>query len=66
MLQSKAVTEKTTRFVESSSGSTVVSMAILARVLYAIDDTCALVSNKTSEGKIKMMRFFGLSLLDEP
>jgi len=37
-------------------------MAIIARVFHAIDDTHALISNKTSEMKMKMMRFFGLNL----
>ncbi len=62
MLRSDQITRKTRTIVESSSGSTVISMAIIARVFHAIDDTHALISNKTSEMKMKMMRFFGLNL----
>lgn len=62
MLQPEHVAKKTRTVIESSSGSTVISMAIIARVLHAIDDTRALVTNKTSEAKLKLMRFFGLNL----
>lgn len=62
MLQSEQITQETKTLIESSSGSTVISMAIIARVLHAIDDTRALISNKTSEAKLKMMRFFGLNM----
>ena len=62
MLQSEEITQETKTFIESSSGSTVISMAIIARVLHANGDTRALISNKTSEAKLKMMRFFGLNM----
>lgn len=48
--------------IEYSSGSTVISMGIVARILHGIDDTKAYISNKTSESKLKMLQFFGLDL----
>ena len=48
--------------VEYSSGSTVISMSVISRVLYGIEDTRAYLSNKTSEAKLRLMRFFGLSI----
>jgi cysteine synthase A len=53
---------KTTTIVEYSSGSTVVSMSMIARILYGIKDTRAYLSNKTSHTKLQMMRFFGLNM----
>ncbi|PWN99154.1 putative cysteine synthase B, partial [Tilletiopsis washingtonensis] len=49
------------RIVEYSSGSTVISMAMLAH-MRGIDDVSAFLSNKTSSAKLKLMRFFGLRL----
>ncbi|MCJ1422346.1 hypothetical protein MMC29_000226 [Sticta canariensis] len=62
MLQSDSIDEDTKTIVEYSSGSTAVSMSIIARVLHNISDTRAFLSNKTSEAKLRMMRFFGLSI----
>jgi cysteine synthase len=63
MLQSSHITPgKTNTIVEYSSGSTVVSMSMMARILYGIKDTQAFLSNKTSHAKLQMMRFFGLNL----
>ena len=63
MLQpGRGVTDNTKTIVEYSSGSTVISMAVLARVLHDIDDVRAFLSNKTSDMKIKLMRLFGLEV----
>lgn len=59
---SKAVTADTKTIIEYSSGSTVVSMAVIARALFGIDDVRAYLSNKTSTAKMQMMRFFGLQM----
>ncbi|KAL2219222.1 tryptophan synthase beta subunit-like PLP-dependent enzyme [Thermoascus aurantiacus ATCC 26904] len=56
------VDEKTKTVVEYSSGSTIISMAVLAKVLHGIDDTRAYMSNKTSMAKIQLMRLFGLEV----
>lgn len=48
--------------VESSSGSTVISMAMVARAFHGIDDVHAYLSNKTSETKLRLMQFFGLDV----
>lgn len=62
MLSSSQVTPQTKSLVEYSSGSTVISMGIVARVLHGITDTRAYISNKTSESKLKLLQFFGLDL----
>jgi len=62
MLQSSQVTDKTKTIVEYSSGSTVISLSIIARVLHNLDDTRAFLSNKTAWAKLQMMRFFGLDM----
>ncbi|TVY71544.1 Cysteine synthase [Lachnellula suecica] len=62
MLQSSQVTPKTKTIVEYSSGSTVISLSIIARVLHNLDDTRAFLSNKTAWAKLQMMRFFGLDI----
>lgn len=56
------VNPNTKTVIEYSSGSTVISMGIVARILHGIDDTKAYISNKTSESKLKMLQFFGLDL----
>ncbi|KAK4091598.1 hypothetical protein Purlil1_4028 [Purpureocillium lilacinum] len=53
---------KTKTIVESSSGSTVISMAMVARAIHGIDDVHAYLSNKTSETKLRLMQFFGLNV----
>ncbi|KIM99625.1 hypothetical protein OIDMADRAFT_181057 [Oidiodendron maius Zn] len=63
MLQGGNITPgKTSTIVEYSSGSTVVSMSMMARILYGIKDTRAFLSNKTSHAKLQMMRYFGLNI----
>ena len=54
--------EKTKSLVEYSSGSTVISMSIIARILHGIYDTRAYLSNKTAEGRLRLMQFFGLDM----
>jgi cysteine synthase len=61
MLQ-KCVTPKTKTIIEYSSGSTVISMALIARAVHGIEDVHAYVSNKTTETKLRLLRFFGLNL----
>jgi cysteine synthase len=53
---------KTRTIVESSSGSTVISMAMVARAFHGIDDVHAYVSNKTSKTKLRLLQFFGLNV----
>lgn len=63
MLQKKAATASNMdTIVEYSSGSTIVSMSVIARILFGIEDTRAFLSNKTSEAKLRLMRFFGLRI----
>lgn len=63
MLSSREeVPEETRTVVEYSSGSTVISMSIVARVLHGITDVRAYLSNKTSGTKLRLMQFFGLSM----
>jgi cysteine synthase A len=61
MLQ-KGVSPKTKRVIEYSSGSTVLSLALVSRAVHNIDDVHAYVSNKTSEAKLRLLRFFGLKV----
>jgi cysteine synthase len=58
----KSVTPKTKTIIEYSSGSTVISMALIARAVHGIDDVHAYVSNKTTETKLRLLRFFGLNV----
>ncbi|KAK0654922.1 tryptophan synthase beta subunit-like PLP-dependent enzyme [Cercophora newfieldiana] len=46
--------------VEASSGSTVLSLAILARALWGHDDVHAYVTNKKHPDSLRLMKFFGL------
>ena len=64
MLQAPSglVTKDTNKIIEYSSGSTVISIAILARVLHGINDVHAYLSNKTSRAKLRLMQFFGLEM----
>lgn len=48
--------------IEVSSGSTVTSLAITARVLYNNDDTTAFVSNKASLDRVRELQFYGLKV----
>ncbi|KGO70928.1 Tryptophan synthase beta subunit-like PLP-dependent enzymes superfamily [Penicillium italicum] len=62
MLESSVVPGKTDRIIEYSSGSTVISMSMVARVKHGVTDTRAFLSNKTSDAKLKLMQFFGLDI----
>jgi cysteine synthase len=53
---------KTETVIEYSSGSTVISMSMIARALHGISDVRAYLSNKTSEPKLRLMQFFGLDM----
>ena len=59
---SESVTPETKTIIEYSSGSTVLSLSILARIFHGISDTRAFLSNKTSEAKLQLMQFFGLDM----
>lgn len=62
LLEKSVEKGKTKTVVEYSSGSTVISMALVGRVIHGIDDTRAYLSNKTTDAKLKLMQFFGLNL----
>lgn len=62
MLESTVDPEKTKTIIEYSSGSTVISMSMVARVVHGVQDTRAFLSNKTSDAKLKLMQFFGLDI----
>ena len=63
MLEKCVKPGQTKTIIEYSSGSTVVSMSLIARAIHNLDDVHAFLSNKTTEAKLKMMRFFGLHML---
>ncbi|KAK7745691.1 hypothetical protein SLS62_009657 [Diatrype stigma] len=62
LLEHGVVPGKTKTIVEYSSGSTVISMSMVARVYHGISDTRAFLSNKTSVAKLRLMQFFGLDI----
>ncbi|KAJ5632344.1 hypothetical protein N7490_008683 [Penicillium lividum] len=62
MLETSVVPNKTNTIIEYSSGSTVISMSMIARVMHGVNDTRAFLSNKTSDAKLKLMQFFGLDI----
>ncbi|KAJ5473697.1 hypothetical protein N7475_003263 [Penicillium sp. IBT 31633x] len=62
MLESSVIPGETDRIIEYSSGSTVISMSMIARVMHGVNDTRAFLSNKTSDAKLKLMQFFGLDI----
>lgn len=62
MLASIVMPDQTKTIVEYSSGSTIISMSIMARVFHEIHDVRAFLSNKTSGAKLKLMQFFGLDM----
>ncbi|EEH23453.1 hypothetical protein PABG_05664 [Paracoccidioides brasiliensis Pb03] len=62
MLESNVVPGKTSTIIEYSSGSTVISMSLIARIFHNISDVRAYLSNKTSNTKLKLMQFFGLDI----
>ncbi|KAI1908921.1 hypothetical protein LOZ61_005334 [Ophidiomyces ophidiicola] len=48
--------------VEASSGSTVLSLGIIARALWGHDDVTAYVTNKKHVDSLRLLRFFGLKV----
>ncbi|KAL8852334.1 MAG: hypothetical protein Q9221_002830 [Calogaya cf. arnoldii] len=60
LLNDTSAAEKS--LIEVSSGSTVTSLGITARVLYNNDDTTAFVSNKASLDRMRELQFFGLKV----
>ncbi|GKT95873.1 cysteine synthase K/M:cysteine synthase B [Colletotrichum tofieldiae] len=48
--------------VEASSGSTVLSLGILSRVLWGNERVTAFVTNKKHPDSLKLLRFFGLKV----
>lgn len=48
--------------IEPSSGSTVISLAMISRALYQNHDVHAYVSNKTEESRLRTLQFFGLKV----
>jgi cysteine synthase len=48
------------RIVEASSGSTVLSQAMIARALWGHEDVHAYVTNKKHPDSLKLLRFFGI------
>ncbi|KAJ0306614.1 hypothetical protein COL5a_005980 [Colletotrichum fioriniae] len=62
LLEHGVAPDKTKTVVEYSSGSTVISMALMSRVLYDLVDVHAFLSNKTTAAKLKLMQFFGLNM----
>ncbi|KAK2829880.1 hypothetical protein FQN49_007162, partial [Arthroderma sp. PD_2] len=48
--------------IEVSSGSTITSLGITARVLYDNYDTTAIVSNKAGLERVRELQFFGIKV----
>jgi cysteine synthase len=59
LLSQEVDPEKTKTIIEYSSGSTVISMSMVARVFHGIDDTRAYLSNKTSRAKLRLISSLG-------
>ncbi|KAI5922078.1 tryptophan synthase beta subunit-like PLP-dependent enzyme [Camillea tinctor] len=62
LLEKSVIPGKTETIIEYSSGSTVISMALVSRAFHGISDVRAFLSNKTSTAKLRLMRFFGLNI----
>ncbi|KAJ7835558.1 tryptophan synthase beta subunit-like PLP-dependent enzyme [Mycena olivaceomarginata] len=60
-VESGEITENTKRIIEWSSGNTAISLAIISRI-YGLADVSAYISNKNSEAKMQLLRFFGLEI----
>ena len=60
LLNDPSIAKKT--IVEASSGSTVTSLGITARVLYDNYDTVAYCTNKTERNRLRQLQFFGLKV----
>ena len=62
MLTKEVHAGKSKTVVEYSSGSTVISLALVSRINHGIQDVRAFLSNKTSAPKLRLMQFFGLDM----
>lgn len=62
LLEKAVVPGKTKTVVEYSSGSTVIAMSLVSRAFHGVPDVRAFLSNKTSQAKLRLMQFFGLSM----
>ncbi|KAJ6789165.1 hypothetical protein PWT90_03289 [Aphanocladium album] len=62
LLEKSIKPDVTKTIVEYSSGSTVLSMSLIGRAIYGLDDIRAFLSNKTSIAKIRLMQLFGISI----
>lgn len=62
LLEKSVEPNVTKTIVEYSSGSTVLSMSLVGRALYGLDDIRAFLSNKTSVAKIRLMQLFGINM----
>ncbi|KAI0160048.1 tryptophan synthase beta subunit-like PLP-dependent enzyme [Hypoxylon sp. FL1284] len=62
LLEKNVKPGKTNTIIEYSSGSTVISMSLVARVYHGVSDVRAFLSNKTSSAKLRLMQFFGLGI----
>ncbi|KAL1799473.1 hypothetical protein ACET3X_003510 [Alternaria dauci] len=62
MLTKEVHPAKSKTVVEYSSGSTVISLALVSRINHGIQDVRAFLSNKTSGPKLRLMQFFGLDV----
>ena len=62
LLEGAVIPGKTKTIIEYSSGSTVVSMAMVSRIYHNINDVRAYLSNKTSQAKLRLMQFFALDI----
>jgi cysteine synthase len=65
LLENSVDKAKTRTVIEYSSGSTVISMSLIARVFHNLTDVRAYLSNKTSPAKLRLMQFFGLDMYDD-
>jgi len=48
--------------IEQSSGSTAISLGLVARTIYNNENTRIYVSNKVGSNRIRQLRFFGLNV----
>ncbi|EFR01921.1 cysteine synthase K/M:Cysteine synthase B [Nannizzia gypsea CBS 118893] len=62
LLETDVVPGKTKTVIEYSSGSTIMSMAVIANAVYGISDVRAYFSNKSSDAKIHLLQFFGINV----
>lgn len=63
----KGILENVDTVIENSSGNTVLSLAVIAR-LFGINKTKAVVSHEVSKGKLNLLRFLGTEIIvnEEP